>query len=182
MTRTGWLTPLSLGLLLACDAAGPTSPAVTAPSALTVEDVEIYIDVQPLGDAAVINLTTGQPLTLRLVGWPDETFFTTYGADNLRLVYADPDPAPGADPNVYVMPLHWQRILNHPGGHIKVVNEYDEEGNVTATSYYFVLHFALEEVDGYVDGDVVTMCLTDVAGSFSYCDDVTVHRRGGQAR
>lgn len=57
MSRTAWLLPISLGLLLACDASEPTAVTSDAPDVdLAAVALEVAIDIQPLGVAQnVIN-------------------------------------------------------------------------------------------------------------------------------
>jgi hypothetical protein len=58
MSRTAWLLPLSLGVLLACDGSGPTAIAPDgAAFDLQAVPVAVEIDIQPLANPSnVLNL------------------------------------------------------------------------------------------------------------------------------
>lgn len=168
MTRFALLLPLTLGVLVACDAAGPISPDEAAPASVLLDEPAQYIDVQPLGsDKAVINVTADTRLTLQVVGWEGDDFFTTYDPATLTLYYND----------IELYPVHADRILMDASGHIVVEDVLDELGEVVATNYYFILHFDLV-ADGFADGDIVTMCLTEPGAAFDWCADVTIQERG----
>lgn len=182
MTRFALLLPLSLGLLVACDGAGPTSPDSEAVIALSVlEDAENAIfDVQPLGwlDSAVINVATGKPLTIAVLDYAE--FFDHVDLASIRF-FGD------------AAPVHLDKLLADLGDcHEQSVAIMDigDDGlpYVVETVAAAVLHFELD-LSGYADGTIVNMCLTgsfvdddgNVVGSFpaDWCADVTVKNRGG---
>jgi hypothetical protein len=172
MIRVARLLPLSLGVLLACDGAATTTPQINTDAAVLDDGVvaELQgIDVQPLGllDKSVINLTTGQPITVAVMNYPD--FFTAADIGTITFYGASP--------------IHEEQILRNPDCHITEVSIYDADGNVVGTYTASLLHF-YPDVSGVGDGEVVPMCLT---GSFTdgspfpeaWCADVTVKNRGG---
>ncbi len=174
MIRVARLLPLSLGVLLACDGAATTTPTISADITAVNELVEELqgIDVQPLGwlDKAVINVATGQPVTVAVMNYPD--LFTAADLGTVQFFGA--------------APLHLDQILSNPDCHIQEITVYatDADGNVVEDGSYVanLFHFELD-LSAYADGDVVPMCLT---GTFTdgsafpddWCVDVTVMSNG----
>lgn len=168
MTRTARLLPLSLGLLVACDAADPASlePEPEAAAIVAYEGVEVTIVIQPYAARPTLNLAMGGVITVAV---PDVEGFI-YGIDPETVTFE------GASP------VHDLAEATVAGHHLQVVTIYAEDGTVVDEYLAFLFHFAPSETWLEPSPEPVTACLTGVGvnGAFYGCDEVLVRSRGGQ--